>query len=107
LKWGERNLGNLSSAAIGSPANRWRGNNYGGWSDSDYDRLWESFNTTLDRSERNRQVFEMARIASEQLPHFNLFWNFNVSAHSADVRGPDPQAVDTLVNWNVYEWEMR
>jgi peptide/nickel transport system substrate-binding protein len=106
LKAGERNLGNLSSAAIGSPANRWRGSNYGGWSNSEYDRLWDAFNTTLERAERNRQVVDMARLASEHLPIFNLYWNFNVSAHSAALRGLDPQAIDTLVNWNVYEWEM-
>lgn len=106
VRGGAHNLGNLTSAQIGTPANRWRGSNYGGWSDPEFDRLWEAYNTTLERTERERQVVEMARIVSEQLPHFNLYWNFNVSAHSAALRGPDPQAVDTLVNWNIHEWEM-
>jgi hypothetical protein len=36
-----------------------------------------------------------------------LFFNYNVSAHAAAVHGPDPKAFDTLVNWNIHEWELR
>jgi peptide/nickel transport system substrate-binding protein len=102
----ERSLQNWTTAQAGNPANRWRGNNYGGWSNGEYDALWEAYNTTLDRAERNRQMIQMARVVSEQLPLYNLFWNFNVTAHSATLRGPDPNAIDVLVNWNVHEWEM-
>lgn len=107
VKGGERNLGNYTTSSIGTPGNRWRGSNYGGWSDPQYDRLWDEFNTSLDRSERDRQVLEMAKLISEQLPLYNLYWNFNVTAHGAALRGPDPQAMDTLVNWNIHEWELR
>ncbi len=106
FRYGEKNLEQFTTAQVGSPANRWRGNNYGGWSNADYDRLWESYNGTLDRSERDRQVIQMVKLLSDQLPYFLVHWNYNVSAHSSALRGPDSEAVDTLVNWNIYEWEM-
>ncbi|MPZ12858.1 MAG: hypothetical protein GEU73_00255 [Chloroflexi bacterium] len=107
VRGGERNLGNFTTDSSGTPTNRWRGSNYGGWSNSEYDDLWDQFNTTLERSERNQQVVEMARLISEDLPLYSLYWNFNVSVHRADVGGPDPEAVDTLVNANIHEWEWR
>lgn len=107
VKGGARNMRNLTSGQIGSTANRWRGSNYGGWSSPELDLLWDQFNSTLDHQGRNRQVVQMARLASEALPVFNLYFNFNVSAHTAAVVGSDPQAVDTLVNWNIHDWELR
>jgi peptide/nickel transport system substrate-binding protein len=106
LRNGEKNLEQFTTPQIGSPTNRWRGGNYGGWSNADFDRLWEAYNSTLERPQRDRQAIEMAKLISDQLPYFFIYWNFNVSVHSSVVRGPDPEAIDTLVNWNIYEWEM-
>jgi hypothetical protein len=36
-----------------------------------------------------------------------LIFNYNVSAHSSAVTGPDPKAFDTLVDWNIYEWQIK
>jgi peptide/nickel transport system substrate-binding protein len=103
---GEKNLQNwISSQAASAPV--WRGANYGGWNNPDYDRLWDQFNVTLDRNERNQQVVQMATLISQDLPFMMLYWNFNVSAYSAALLGVDANAIDTLVNWNIYEWEMR
>ena len=99
---GEKNLEQFTTSQIGSPTNRWRGGNYGGWSNPDFDRLWEAFNSALERPQRDRQVIEMAKLISDQLPYFFIYWNFNVSTHSSAVRGPDPEAIDTLVNWNIH-----
>jgi peptide/nickel transport system substrate-binding protein len=104
---GEANLNFLSSAQIPSPANRWRGNNRGAWSSSEYDRLWDAFQTTLDRMERNQQVIQMMKLATEDVAMLFLFHNPNVTAHWASLRGPAIGAPDTLVNWNIHEWELR
>jgi peptide/nickel transport system substrate-binding protein len=103
---GEANLNFLASEQIPSPENRWRGNNRGGWSNPEYDRLWESFQTTLDRAERNRQVIQMMRLATEDVAMLFLFHNANVTAHYRTLRGPEIGAPDTLVNWNVHQWEL-
>jgi hypothetical protein len=65
-----------------------------------------SWGAPLDRTECNRQVIEMARLIGEELRYFFIYLSFNVSAHSSSLRGPDPESVDTLLNWNVHEWEM-
>jgi ABC-type transport system substrate-binding protein len=71
------------------------------------DRLFEAFSTTLERPERDRQAIELLKIVSDQVPSMMLYFNFYVSAHNAAVRGPDPNAYDTLVFWNIHEWEIR
>jgi peptide/nickel transport system substrate-binding protein len=98
---------NFISSQIGSPATRWRGNNRGGWINSEVDLLWESFNTTLDRGERNRQMVEIARILSEQVPAFTYYPNIRVRAFSSALSGPSVGATGSLSQWNIHEWELR
>src|SRR5688572_17285488 len=38
----------MTSEDIGSPGNRWTGDNRGGWSNPEYDRLYDSFTSSLD-----------------------------------------------------------
>ncbi len=104
---GEPGLNFLASAQIPTPANRWRGNNRGAWSNAEYDRLWDAFQTTLDRAERNRLVIQLMRLATEDVAMLFLFHSPNVTAHWAGLRGPEIGTPDTLVNWNIHEWELR
>jgi len=104
---GERGLIFLTTGQIPTPANRWTGNNRGGWVSSEYDRLWEEFNTTLDRAERTRQVIQMMKLATEDVAQIFTFHNPDVTAHLARLSGPEIGAPDTLINWNIHEWEMR
>ena len=73
----------------------------------EYDRLWDVFNTTLDRAERNRQAIEMMRLATEDVAMLFLFHSANVTAHLGVLRGPELGTPDTLTNWNLHEWELR
>lgn len=95
------------SAQIATAARNWAGQNRGGWSNPDYDRLWEAFNSTLDRSERNQQIVEMMKIVNDQLPGIFLYFNIGPEAHTAALRGVRPQSPETLVNWNMHEWEWK
>lgn len=97
----------MASAAIPTPENRWSGSNRGGWLNSEYDRLWATFSTTLEVPERQRLAVQMERLITENLPAIMLFFNFGVTAHVSAVRGPDPNAADSAVGWNVHEWELR
>jgi peptide/nickel transport system substrate-binding protein len=107
LKGGTTNFGNFSTPAIRSESNAWRGSNFGGYANPEFDRLWTAFNSTLDPAERDRQAIEMARMISVDLPLVDLYWNPNITAHVASLQGLDPQAIDHLVNWNVHEWTLR
>src|SRR5206468_6095907 len=57
----------LTSASVGTAENRWTGGNRSGWHDPEYDRLAETFATTLERGERERQLARMVQILTEQV----------------------------------------
>ena len=91
----------------GVAAKRWAGQNRGGWENADHDRWWNAFNTTLDRTQRNQQVIEMMKVLTDQLPGIMLYFNISPEAHVASLQGPRLQSPETLVNWNMHEWEWR
>ncbi len=99
---------------IGTPANRWTSENRPGWSNREYDRLWEAVQTTLDRSERTRQVVQMMRLLSEELPFFMLYFSVQVQSHAMTLRGAEAGissagvlVPESLPYWNIHEWELR
>jgi peptide/nickel transport system substrate-binding protein len=102
----EDRLDTFSSSAIPRQSNRWQGNNRGGWSHPEYDRLWDEFTKALDRSERNRQVTQMMRILSEEVPAIPYYFNMAPTAHLAALKGPQMGAriPDPSVVWNIHEW---
>jgi len=105
---GEGALANFVTSSIPRPETRWFGNNRGGWSNTEYDRLADSFNATLDRSERIQQMAQMTRILSDELPAISLYYDLGAVPHVAALRGPVPVGPDTsgLVAWNIVEWEL-
>ncbi len=96
-------LANLTTARISTSQTRWNGGNRGGWSDAEFDRLSDAFETTLDPNERAQQMVQMARIASEDLAIFALFWDVQPIPYPGALRGPKPFAED--ISWNIHEWE--
>jgi peptide/nickel transport system substrate-binding protein len=99
-------LETLTSIQIPTATNRWRGANRPGWSNAEYDRLWDAFNTTLDRSERNRLVVQMAQVLADQLPYIPLFYNLSVQSWVSNLKGPTKGTPETLPYWNIHEWEL-
>jgi peptide/nickel transport system substrate-binding protein len=97
----------MGSAQIGRQANRWKGSNRGGWSNAEYDRLFDLYNSTLVRSERNQQVIQMMKILSDELPLFPLYYNVYVLAVGANLEGPDVGVPDQTDYWNIHQWELR
>jgi peptide/nickel transport system substrate-binding protein len=104
---GDRALPSFLSSTIASAETRWVGNNRTGFSNPAFDRLAEAYATTLDRTERQRQLTEMARIFSEELPAISLYFNPGIVAFAAALHGPLPFGPDADVSWNVHEWELR
>lgn len=104
---GDRALPSFLSSTIASAETRWVGNNRTGFSNPGFDRLAEAYATTLDRTERQRQLTEMARIFSEELPAISLYFNPGIVAFAASLHGPLPFGPDADVSWNVHEWELR
>jgi peptide/nickel transport system substrate-binding protein len=98
---------NYLPSQIGTPANRWRGNNRGGWVNPDIDRLWDAYNSTLDPRDRVQRLVDIAKLASDQLPIFVMYPNIRVRAFTSAVSGPDIGSPGTLPQWNVHEWQLR
>lgn len=104
---GERALLLYSIAEIPRAENRWRGGNRGGWVNHEFDRLLDAFTSTLDPAERSMLVERMARIYTGDLPVIPLLFNSLPAAHVAALRGPVVTAPETLLAWNVHQWEFR
>jgi ABC-type transport system substrate-binding protein len=101
LLGGGINIDSLASAEITSPSNRWNGANRGGWSNAEYDLLWERFYGTLQRDEQIRTYVQMMKLHSELVPNYPLHYNLQVVSHVAGLIGPEK----TSVPFNIHEWE--
>ncbi len=104
----------FTSAEIGSPANRWTGDNRGGWSNAEYDRIYNAFTTTIDQAERTRHTVQMLKLLSEELPAYPMYLAIQVNTQIAGLRGPEPGTAGfgtmtpgTLPYWNIQDWELR
>jgi ABC-type transport system substrate-binding protein len=91
---------------VGSPANRWIGPNRPGWSNEEFDRLTATFTGTVAQSERVRLIAQMAKLMSEELPTIPLMYELAAYAHRSVLRGPNIDADEAIIGWNVHEWEM-
>jgi peptide/nickel transport system substrate-binding protein len=97
----------LLSTVIPGPANGWRGSNRSGWANAEYDRLVNSFNNSLVRSEREQTIVQVAKIVTEQLPVLPLFFNPAPWAWPTSLQGVRINAPNTEPTWNIHEWELR
>jgi ABC-type transport system substrate-binding protein len=103
---GEKAALNFTTSQIGTAANRWGGVNRGGWSSPDYDRTYEAFVSTLDRSQRDQLMVRMMAMLSETLPALQTYLRFALVAHTAELRGPTRIVPETTNAWNIHEWEL-
>jgi peptide/nickel transport system substrate-binding protein len=97
----------FTSEQIGSPANRWIGQNRGGWSNGAYDRLWEAFNATLERREREQLIVQLAQLLSDEVPGYPLYANVDVWAYDRSLRGFVPGVTQFTYLWNVHDWVLQ
>lgn len=95
------------SRAASRPETRWFGQNRGGWSNAEYDRLIESWLTTLDRNESTRLLAEAVRVRTDDLGVIPLHFNPGAFAYATGIQGIRLKAPDTDVAWNIHEWEFR
>jgi peptide/nickel transport system substrate-binding protein len=102
---GEIVLADHESTLVPSAANRWAGSNRGGWSNADFDRLAQRFNTTLVRSERGPILAQMARVFTEDAAVISLFYNPTTTAFVASLRGPKPAVPEGTMSWDIHEWQ--
>jgi peptide/nickel transport system substrate-binding protein len=91
---------------VATPANRWSGSNRGGWSSREFDQLFDQLTTNLDRNARNQATVQAAKLLSEQLPVYPLYYNYDVRAHLSALRGPQSYAPGGEATWGLERWEI-
>jgi len=100
----ESNLGKLYGPQASSPANRYAGNNRGGWLSREFDSYYDVLLTALDHQERNRAIVQAMKLVSEELPQIMLYYNYVVQAHVGKLQGPAATAPGGERTWNIHEW---
>lgn len=105
---GARPLGQFISSAIPRPENRWSGNNRGGWSNPEFDRLWDAYLRTPAPAERAQQIAEMERILSEDVGLIPVMFDIVTNVHAATLKGPiqrtTPDAGQGILKVWTWEW---
>ena len=99
----------LTSSQISSAATRWRGSNFGGYSNPTYDRLYDQYIGTLDPAGRQSLAADMLKIEADDLASLHIYHDLatNNAAWRKGVRGPGPLTPYHTVNaWNIHTWEL-
>jgi ABC-type transport system substrate-binding protein len=99
----------FAGSEVGLESNRWRGQNRAGWSNPEYDRLYDQFRNTIDRKEGDRLAVQLLKLASEEVPFYVVYESPALMAHVTALKGPDfpaPGPPVTTPVWNIHEWEM-
>ena len=103
---GEYTLASLTSAAIGTPENRWIGANRGGWINPEFDRLAAAFAGAVSTPDRVGYIAEMARVFTTDVPSIPIQFDVRVHAFPSTLRGPQQAVEEASIPWNIHEWEL-
>lgn len=105
---GANNLGNYTTTQIPRAENNWRGgNNRGGWSNPEFDRLVQAFDTTLEPAQRATLMTQIARVFTDDLPMVPFVFVRQPFVWVAALGGITPEAIDNDITWNIHQWELR
>ena len=108
IRGGGSELVNYTSEQIPRATNRWRGENRGGWSNAEYDRLFDLYTSTLAEPERLQHIAQMERVLTEELPIIPHFFGAEANAHVAGLHGPiarqTPNTSGTFLHVHTWEW---
>jgi peptide/nickel transport system substrate-binding protein len=97
-----------ATSQVGTEANRWIGSNRAGYSNPEFDRIYESFRRTLDRAEAGRISVQALKFLSDELPGYVVYESPALLSHSSALRGVEfdfPGPPETTFAWNIHEWE--
>jgi len=90
-------------------APRWTGGNFGGYSNPEYDRLFNASLLAFNVGERNRLLAGALKILAEDAVAINLFYDMaqQTVVFRKGVRGPVVTSPEqNAAAWNIHSWEM-
>ncbi len=89
---------------VSTAENRWGGTNKFGWANPEFDRIFDTWNTTLGDKERDQLNLQIWKIISDDLPVLPLYYNLAPLPHTSDLEGPEGSKPGTSTFGNVHEW---
>jgi peptide/nickel transport system substrate-binding protein len=93
---------------ITSESNRWRGSNFGGYSNPAYDQLVDRLYTTFNASERDQIAAELVKIGLDQTLYLPVTLGSDVAAVRKGVQGVTGVIpAQRTTGWNVHVWTLR
>lgn len=98
----------FASAQVGR-APQWNGGNYGGWSNPEYDRLFERSTLSFDASERNRLLSSAIKVLGDEAANVYFFYDMGQQSvvFRNGIRGPVETSPEQFaITWNVHTWEI-
>jgi ABC-type transport system substrate-binding protein len=99
---------NLIASETGTAANRWRGNNWGGYSNPAYEALYKDLADTLDAGKRTEALFQITKHIAEELPVLPLFYHPDITISRKGLEGPGAvPAVQRASSWNIHLWDLK
>ncbi|MPZ14901.1 MAG: hypothetical protein GEU73_10855 [Chloroflexi bacterium] len=80
-----------------------------GWSNAEYDRIFEAYTTTLSEPERVSQAAQLERILIEELPVIPHFFGVETTPHISGLQGPVARHAPNTSGpfLHVQDWEWR
>ncbi|MEA2639252.1 MAG: peptide/nickel transport system substrate-binding protein [Chloroflexota bacterium] len=101
-------LEGFSSSSIGTEQNRYRGSNYGGYSNPEYDRLYGEYAVTLDPQKSQDLVAQMMKVVADDVGAIPLYYVALGVAFRTGLVGPGGAAPDQPANaWNINTWDLQ
>jgi peptide/nickel transport system substrate-binding protein len=98
----------FSALGIGTEQNRWRGANYGGYRNAEYDRLFEQFGTTLDADKSQELIAQMMKIVADDVGAIPMYYVALSVVYRKGIIGPSGAAPDQAANaWNIHTWDVQ
>ena len=102
-------FGLWATSEIGSDENRWTGQNRVGWSNAEFDRLYDGYRRTLDRAEMDRLAVQLFKLLNDDLPGYAVYESPALMAHATGLRGPEflssgPPSGTPMWDLQVWEW---
>jgi len=97
------------SSQIPGPNNSWRGNNRGGWTNAEYDRVFVSLERTFALNDRVAMIAQSERIVSIDRAITMNSWESQVNSVIAGLHGPEPRQTPDAGGTEgfVHTWEWR
>ena len=87
---------------------RWRGRNFGGYSNPAYDRLTAEYNATLDPMKGQSILADMMKIAHDDVASIPMYYAALGLAYRKGIDGPGTVSPNQAANmWNIHVWEVK